>query len=86
MTTITTKYIPASNRRGSRIKADAGMNRTVTISYPHELSGEAAHLEAALALCSKFDWHGKLVSGGMEKGYAFVFLESGKYQADVHTV
>lgn len=86
MTTIITKYIPASSRRGSRIKADAGMKRTITISYPHELSGEAVHLEAAKALCAKFDWHGELVAGGMEQGFAFVFTKSGKYEADRYTV
>lgn len=86
MTTIITTYIPSTNTRGSRIKADAGMKRTVTIPFPHSLSGEAVHLEAAKALCAKFDWHGELVAGGMEKGFAFIFTKSGKYKADRYKV
>lgn len=87
MTTIITKYLPATNFKPSRIKADAGMKRTITISYPHGLSGEAVHLEAAKALCKKMDWHGKLAVGGIEGGgYAFVFVQSGKYVADQYEV
>ena len=57
MIAITTKYIPATNTRGSRIKAQAN-DYTVTIPYPHELSGHHVHFAAVKALIEKhnLDW------------------------------
>lgn len=45
---IRTKYIPATNTKGARIKATFA-NRTKSIPYPYELSGEAVHKKAAWA-------------------------------------
>lgn len=73
MTTIITKYLGATNNRSSRIVADAGMKRRITIPFPHGSAN--AHRDAAIALCAKFDWHGILCEGGMEQGSAFVFIE-----------
>jgi len=73
MTTIITKFIPATNYRPARIVADAGMKRRHVISYNHAASNP--HRAAAIELCKKFDWHGTLVEGGMEHGNAYVFLE-----------
>ena len=77
MQAIKTKYLPATNNRGSRIKAtcDAG---SVTIPYPHELSGQASHRAAAEALLVKLGWndsnYGGLLGGGLPGGgYCFVF-------------
>ena len=53
MQSITTKYLPATNVRGSRIKASCERG-SVTISYPHELSGDAVHCAAVDALLAKF--------------------------------
>ncbi len=72
MIAIETKYLGATNTRGSRIKA-SGNGNTITIPYPHELSGAACHAKAAVALCKKMDWSGKLISGATDKGYVFVF-------------
>ena len=72
MTTIITKYVGPTNYRGARIVADAGMKRRITVGYEH--ASNNPHRVAALALCAKFDWHGTLVEGGMERGSAFVFL------------
>jgi hypothetical protein len=72
MTTIITRYVGATNYKGSRIIADAGMKRRITVSYPHDSSDP--HRVAALALCAKFGWQGVLVEGGMERGNAYVFL------------
>lgn len=89
MQAILTKYLPATNVRGSRIKAicDRG---SLTIPYPHELSGDAVHIAAADALCAKFaaedaasygtdrarnPWLRKRVCGGLASGgYAHVFV------------
>lgn len=53
MKSIVTKYLPATNLRGSRIKATC-QRGSITISYPHDLSGEAVHVAAADALVAKF--------------------------------
>ena len=73
MKAISTKYIGCSNTKGSRIKAYDCDNNSVTIGYPHELSGEACHLKAALALCDKMGWDKDLLGGGTKEGYVFVF-------------
>jgi hypothetical protein len=50
MIAIHTKHIPASNTRGSRIKAYTRGGLSATVSYPYELSYEVAHFEAVKAL------------------------------------
>jgi hypothetical protein len=58
MQAIHSKYIPATNTLGSRIKATCERG-SITIDYPHELSGDAVHREAALQLLERFvseDW------------------------------
>jgi hypothetical protein len=77
MQAIITKYLPATNTKGSRIKATCGAGST-TISYPHELSGQAVHRAAAEALIVKLRWddreYGGLLGGGLPDGsYCFVF-------------
>lgn len=62
MKAIVTKYIPATNTRGSRIAASDEDGNRISIPYPHELSGEAVHRQAAEALCAKMGWHGRLTS------------------------
>ena len=48
-----TKYLPATNTRGSRIKAICERG-SITISYPQELSGYACHVAAVDALVARF--------------------------------
>jgi len=50
---IITKYLPATNSRPSRIKATCDRG-SITISYPHELSGDAVHIAAVSELVHKF--------------------------------
>jgi hypothetical protein len=79
MQAIQTKYLPSTNTKCSRIKAwcNAG---SVTISYPHELSGQAVHRAAAEALLIKLDWldMGTMLGGGLpgNGGCCFVFDNS----------
>lgn len=78
MQAIITKYHGPTNTKGSRItaKCDAG---SVTISYPHELSGDAVYRAAADALVKKLGWdHGELACGGLPDngGYVFVFVNA----------
>ena len=86
MIAIHTKYIGPTNTRGARIKAyTAGgigfKGFTAIISYPHELSGAACHLEAVKELIKKnnLDWstdgmrYGDSADG---KGFSFCFESS----------
>lgn len=81
MQAIHTKYIPASNVKGSRIKATSDSGLTVTISYPHEFSGHLVHFEAVKALAAKHKLNWKIDNmchGGSSdgRGYTFVFADS----------
>lgn len=90
MQAILTRYLCATNHRGARIKASCEAG-SITIDYPHELSGEAVHRAAADALCAKLKarnvakygisskrdaWLGPMVGGQLPSGdYAFIFTE-----------
>lgn len=77
MQAIQTKYIGPTDTKDSRIKAwcDAG---SITIGYPHELSGQACHRAAAESLVQKLKWntphYGGLLGGALpnQAGYCFV--------------
>ena len=86
MIAIHTKYIPATNFRGSRIKAyTVGRNMRkgfqATIPYPYEYSHEVCHFQAVKALVEKhkLNWdltnmrYGDSADG---KGYSFCFDNS----------
>lgn len=64
MQAIQTKYLPVTNTRQSRIKAFCAAG-SLTIGYPHELSGQAVHRKAAEALAAKLGW-----TAATSKGYA----------------
>lgn len=53
MQAILTKYLGATNFRGSRIKASCARG-SMMVSYPYELSGDAVHVYAADLLVKKF--------------------------------
>lgn len=76
MKAIQTKYHGPTNTRGSRITASAEGVKSLSINYPHEFSGMDAHAQAALALCKRHGWNGKLVGGGLKDSYVFCFAES----------
>ena len=76
MKAILTKYIGPTNTRPSRIKASDCDGNSVTISYPHELSGEAAFRKAADALCLKMGWKGPLVVVGSKMTGLFYFAHA----------
>jgi hypothetical protein len=75
MTAIVTTYHGPTNTRGSRIIADAGMKRRVSVSYDDGLNSEDNHAAAARALCKELDWTGDLRSGGTKRGFVFVFAD-----------
>jgi len=73
MKAIIAKYLGATNSKGSRIKAFDCDGNSVTIPYPHELSGEDVYKRAAIKLCEKMKWDTELLGGGIKEGYVFVF-------------
>lgn len=74
MKAITTRFVGATNTRGSRIIASDSDGHRVTLPYPHELSSEEAHRKAAEALRDSMRWTGRLVEGSIKGGMVFVFL------------
>lgn len=77
MQAIITKYLPATNTRGSRVKATAASGLSITIEWDYAIDIEENHTQAAKALCKKLGWTNELVSGGLKTGYAFVMLPKG---------
>jgi len=82
MQAIQVKYLSATNQKGSRIKAWCYAG-SLTIPYPHELSGQAVYRKAAEALAKKLGWlddesgadFGKTMLGGClpDESYCFIF-------------
>jgi hypothetical protein len=77
MNAIQTRYFGPTNTRGARIKATCETG-SITIGYPHELSGMACHALAAKALVKKLGWtdshYGELLGGQLKNNdYVFVF-------------
>lgn len=78
MQTITTKYLPATNTRGSRIKATASGGESFTFPYQSELGIVDNHIDVVKRLCEHLKWNGTLaydIQGG--GGYVFVFVREG---------
>ena len=76
MQAIITKFVPATNTRGARIKASAWAG-SITISYDY--SGDACHKAAAMALAAKFGWSDwdNAISGAMPDNSGFAFVKGG---------
>ena len=88
MQSIQTKYLSATDTRGSRIKAKCARG-SIVIPFPHELSGDDIHRAAVLALVTRFldedmakgtpretnFWNRSFVSGSLPDGsMAHIFL------------
>ena len=68
MQAIVTKYIPATNCHGSRIKATCNAG-SITIPFPHE--SNEPHDVAAIALIVKLGWNdgrGRWYGGSLPDG------------------
>jgi hypothetical protein len=88
MQSIQTKYLPATESKGSRIKATCERD-SIVIPYPHDLSGDECHREAVRHLLARFfaedlednatpiettPWNRPFVTGCLPDGsYAHVF-------------
>lgn len=78
MIVIKTKYLPASNTKGSRIKAEAD-RFSVTVPYNHALNDVYVHFEAVKALIKKHNlrWDLSKMGYGSDNGnYYFTFNDS----------
>ena len=77
MQAIETKYLPATNTLGSRIKATSASGKSIVRPYPHGLpEGENAHWCVAHELAESLGWAGNWTGGITRDGYVFV-RESG---------
>ena len=70
MKAITTTYHGPTDTRGSRIIASDGDGNRASVPYDHSLDAEGNYDAAALALCAKIGWGGRLVSGYLGNGKA----------------
>jgi hypothetical protein len=89
MQSIQTKFLSATDSKGSRIKAKCARG-SIVIPYPHELTGDETHRAAVYALVLRFTnedfysqgipretnfWNRAFVSGSLSDGsMAHVFL------------
>ena len=71
---ISTKYLGATNTRGSRVKAKSSSGLSLTLSWDDALNTDANHGAAALALATKLGWKGRWVAGGDRDGRGNVFV------------
>jgi hypothetical protein len=74
---ITTKYLPYTNTKPSRVKATTSSGISLTMSYDHELSADGNHTAVAKALVEKLGWQGVWVAGGLPNGNCYVGLPRG---------
>ena len=78
---IITKYLSATNTKGSRIKATVpNTNWSVTVPYNHSYSYEMVHFEAVKALVAKYslNWiFTPLRCASLDHGDSYVFLSAG---------
>lgn len=70
---IETKYLKATNKKNSRIKATA-WGGSVIVNYDCELNTDENHAVAALTLKRKMGWQGKFAQGGNVKGDGYYFV------------
>ncbi len=75
---IQTKYLPATNNLGSRIKASAEAG-SIIVPWDHSLGIAENHLHAAAAFAVKLGWKGDLHGGVMKGGeHVWVFGDCSK--------
>ena len=78
MQTIITKYLPATNTLGSRIKAMTSSGHrgsTYTVEWDDSLDVEGNHADAAQKLLDRLGWLGMWRMGSTDKGYVSVNVD-----------
>ena len=77
---IETKYLGATNHRGSRVKARAAAG-SIMVEWDHSLDVEKNHIRAAEALMIKFGWKADTLATGEAAnghGYVHVLVKKGQ--------
>lgn len=69
---ITVKVIPATTKRGTRVKAVSCWGVSATVAWDHEKSPEENAASAGQALMEKMGWSGYMVGGTTKSGWVFV--------------
>lgn len=74
MKAIRVRYLPATDTKGARLRADDGDGNSAVVGYPHAERDEDKHLVAVRALCAKMGWQGRVVRGmlGTESVYVWI--------------
>lgn len=72
---IKTTHLDPTDTKGARIKAQAYKGPSITIGYPYEFTGSAAHEAAVRALCGREGWSQSYVwAESHERGYTFIVI------------
>ncbi len=74
MQSIFTKYLPATNFRGSRIKATSSGGYSLITGWDDSIGTEENHNIAAIMLCQKLSWTGKLAVGANKAGNGNIYV------------
>jgi len=70
---IETKFLPATNHKGARVKAWSSYGKdSLVLSYDYSLNTEEAHAKVAMALAEELGWFGDYICGGSDVGCVFV--------------
>ena len=77
MKAINVKYLPATDHRGTRLKASTS-NHSVTVSFDYALGNTENEWAAAEALCKKLGWDNELAAGNYKDETYFVLLDTRK--------
>jgi hypothetical protein len=86
MQAIHTYFLPATNFRGSRIKAVC-QAKSITLSWDHALNPSGNHTWAAKALATELGWnYGTWVSGELPDGSTVFCCHDAKGISDTFTV
>ena len=71
---VSTKYLGATNYRGSRVKASSSSGLSLTMSWDDALDSDANHSKAAQALAAKLNWYGRWHAGAALDGKGNVYV------------
>jgi hypothetical protein len=71
---ISSRYLSATRTLPARIKAFDADGNSATVEYDGGM-GPIAHWPAVLRLCTKMQWYGRLIPGGVRGGYVWVWQE-----------
>ena len=79
MKAITTRYLGATNTKGSRIKAttdDGKDGRSLVMPYDHEFEQSENHKRCAEALAKQLNWNVTLISGELKDRYVHTIIDN----------